>query len=172
MHVFTNKSIKIYREDAKQRTNQIIRNPFWMVSLYQLSFTYFAGNVEDDAKAYAKAKVTNDDGKALADFEKRYLDSIGNTKNINLGFAEYSYNDIRDKEMNLGLDLKGGINAILQVSVKDSFKKFSERLKKYESFNQRFSCCRCKTLKNSNLQLFRFILSKNSRKLANGYKIK
>ena len=80
---------------------------FGLVSLYQLSFTYFAGNVEDDAKAYAKAKVTNDDGKALADFEKKYIDSIGNTKNINLGFAEYSYNDIRDKEMNLGLDLIG-----------------------------------------------------------------
>ena len=53
---------------------------FGLVSLYQLSFTYFAGNVEDDAKAYAKAKVTNDDGKALADFEKKYIDSI--LKNI------------------------------------------------------------------------------------------
>ena len=92
---------------------------FGIVSLYQLSFTYFAGNVEDDAKAYAKAKVTDNDGKALADFEKKYLDSIGNAKTINLGFADYSYNDIKDKEMNLGLDLKGGINAVLQVSVKD-----------------------------------------------------
>ena len=92
---------------------------FGLVSLYQLSFTYFAGNVEDAAKGYAKEKVTNNDGRALASFEKRYLDSIGNTKNINLGFATYSYNDIKDKEMNLGLDLKGGINAILQVSVKD-----------------------------------------------------
>ena len=92
---------------------------FGLVSLYQLSFTYFAGNVEDDAKAYAKTKVSDNDGKALANFEKKYLDSIGNAKTINLGFANYSYNDIKDKEMNLGLDLKGGINAILQVSVKD-----------------------------------------------------
>ncbi|NVK52953.1 MAG: protein translocase subunit SecDF [Flavobacteriaceae bacterium] len=92
---------------------------FGLVSLYQLSFTYFAGNVEDAAKAYAKAKVTDNDGKALANFEKKYLDSVGNEKIINLGFTEYSYNDIKDKEMNLGLDLKGGINAILQVSVKD-----------------------------------------------------
>ena len=92
---------------------------FGLVSLYQLSFTYFAGNVEDAAKVYAKEKVTNNDGRALASFEKRYLDSVGNIKSINLGIAEYSYNDIRDKEMNLGLDLKGGINAVLQVSVKD-----------------------------------------------------
>jgi SecD/SecF fusion protein len=68
---------------------------------------------------YAKVKVTDNDGKELAKFEKSYLDSVGNIKIINLGFAEYSYNDIRDKEMNLGLDLKGGINAVLQVSVKD-----------------------------------------------------
>jgi SecD/SecF fusion protein len=92
---------------------------FGLVSLYQLSFTYFAGNVEDDAKTYAKSKVSDNDGKALANFEKKYLDSVANDKIINLGFAEYSYNDIKDKEMNLGLDLKGGINAILQVSVKD-----------------------------------------------------
>lgn len=92
---------------------------FGLVSLYQLSFTYFAGNVEDDAKAYAKKYVPNNDGKELARFEKKYLDSVGNINIINLGFSEYSYNDIRDKEMNLGLDLKGGINAILQVSVKD-----------------------------------------------------
>ncbi|MBL4905041.1 MAG: protein translocase subunit SecDF, partial [Flavobacteriaceae bacterium] len=92
---------------------------FGIVSLYQLSFTYFAGNVEDDAKAYARAKVPSNNGKDLARFEKIYLDSVGNINIINLGFSEYSYNDIRDKEMNLGLDLKGGINAILQVSVKD-----------------------------------------------------
>jgi SecD/SecF fusion protein len=92
---------------------------FGLVSLYQLSFTYFAGHVEDAAKVYAKEKVTNNDGRELANFEKKYLDSVGNIKSINLGIAEYSYNDIRDKEMNLGLDLKGGINAILQVSVKD-----------------------------------------------------
>jgi len=92
---------------------------FGIVSLYQLSFTYFAGNIEDDAKAYAKAKVTDNDGKKLAAFEKIYLDSIGNIKTVDLGFTNYSYNEIRDKEMNLGLDLKGGINAILQVSVKD-----------------------------------------------------
>lgn len=92
---------------------------FGLVSLYQLSFTYFAGGVEDAAAAYAEKRAANNDGRELADFEKRYLDSVGNIKIINLGFAEFSYNDIKDKEMNLGLDLKGGINAVLQVSVKD-----------------------------------------------------
>ncbi|CAL2102737.1 Protein-export membrane protein SecF / Protein translocase subunit SecD [Tenacibaculum sp. 190130A14a] len=92
---------------------------FGLVSIYQLSFTFFANKVEDSAKAYAKKNVPDNDGRTLARFERKYLDSVANKEVVNLGFAQYSYNDIREKEMNLGLDLKGGINAILQVSVKD-----------------------------------------------------
>ncbi len=55
----------------------------------------------------------------MAKLERVYLDSVANKPVIDLGFAKFSYSDIRDKELNLGLDLKGGINAILQVSVKD-----------------------------------------------------
>ncbi len=92
---------------------------FGLVSLYQLSFTFFANKVEDDAKEYAVKNAPKDNGRAIANFEKKYLDSVANKKDINLLVTKYSYNDIRDKEMNLGLDLKGGINAILQVSVRD-----------------------------------------------------
>ncbi|QXP73557.1 protein translocase subunit SecDF [Tenacibaculum sp. AHE15PA] len=92
---------------------------FGLVSLYQLSFTFFANKVEDSAKVYAKENVKDNNGRELARFERKYLDSVANDKIVNLGVAEYSYNDIKEREMNLGLDLKGGINAILQVSVKD-----------------------------------------------------
>ncbi len=93
---------------------------FGLVSLYQLSFSFFANKVEDEAKEYALAKATDkNNGREIATFEKAYLDSVSNKDIVNLGFTKFSYNDIRDKEMNLGLDLKGGINAILQVSVKD-----------------------------------------------------
>ena len=88
---------------------------FGLVSLFQLSFTFFANKVEDEAKVYANANVTDNNGRELAKFERKYLDSVANKEVI----AGFTYNDIRDKEMNLGLDLKGGINAILQVSVKD-----------------------------------------------------
>jgi len=90
---------------------------FGLVSLYQLSFTWFTNGVEDNAKEYAEAR--SDDGKEMAKLERVYLDSVANKPVIDLGFAKFSYNDIKDKELNLGLDLKGGINAILQVSVKD-----------------------------------------------------
>ncbi|MGK0458647.1 MAG: SecD/SecF fusion protein [Polaribacter sp.] len=108
---------------------------FGLVSLYQLSFTFLATNVEDDAKAYAERKVTDNDARQKAIFEKKYLDSIASKEIIDLGVAQYTYNDVRDKEMNLGLDLKGGINAILQVSVKEVLKNLSNDSKN-EAFNQ------------------------------------
>ena len=88
---------------------------FGIVSLYQLSFTFFANKVENNANSYAQSKITNNDGRALANAERKYIDSVANKEVI----AGYTYNDIKDKEMNLGLDLRGGINAIIQVSVKD-----------------------------------------------------
>ncbi len=88
---------------------------FGLVSLYQLSFTWFAKNVTDDAKEFAISKA-GDDASKINKFERTYLDSVSNDT-ILLG--RFTYNNIKDKAMNLGLDLKGGINAILQVSVKD-----------------------------------------------------
>ena len=92
---------------------------FGLVSLYQLSFSFFTNKVENEAKEYAKSKADLDNGRELANLEKKYLDSINNLETIDLGISKFTYNDIKDKEMNLGLDLKGGINAILQVSVKE-----------------------------------------------------
>ncbi len=92
---------------------------FGLVSLYQLSFTFFAGKVEDDAKAYANINSVDNDAREKATLERKYLDSIANKEVVDYLFEQHTYNNIKDKEMNLGLDLKGGINAILQVSVKD-----------------------------------------------------
>ncbi len=91
---------------------------FGLVSLYSLSFTYFANKVEKEAKAYANANAEENNGREIARLEKAYLDSVANVPGV-LGFGDFTYNDIKDKEINLGLDLKGGINATLQVSVKD-----------------------------------------------------
>jgi len=93
---------------------------FSLVCLYQLSFTYFAKNVEKDGVAYAQSNASKEnDHDELAALQKKYLDSVANTPVLDLGFADYTYNDLKEKELNLGLDLKGGINAILEVSVRD-----------------------------------------------------
>jgi SecD/SecF fusion protein len=98
---------------------------FGLVSLYQLSFTFLATAVEDESVVYAARKVTGNDARQKAAFERKYLDSVANDNILDLGFAKYSYNDVKDKEMNLGLDLKGGVNAILQVSVKEVLKSLA-----------------------------------------------
>ncbi len=99
---------------------------FGLVSLYQLSFTWFANGVEKKAKEFSILKADGDASK-LAKFEKVYIDSVANDTIIPL--LNQTYNDIKDKEINLGLDLKGGINAILQVSVKDILKGLSNNSK-------------------------------------------
>ncbi len=91
---------------------------FGLVSLYSISFSFSTSAVEKKAKEYAYDKVGDvHDGRALAKYERQYLDSIAN--DTNLYFNLFSYNQIKKKAINLGLDLKGGINAILQVSVRD-----------------------------------------------------
>jgi SecD/SecF fusion protein len=83
-----------------------------LVCIYQLSFTYFAGNVEKAAsEAYTNGEVES---------EQRYLDSVANLPVTSL--FNMTYKDCKENELNLGLDLKGGMNVILEVSVEDIIK--------------------------------------------------
>ena len=101
---------------------------FGLVCIYQLSFTFIANNIDSDAKDYALQKISTDveDYSTKRDLaEARYLDSIGN-QDI---FAGITYNSAKNKELNKGLDLKGGINVILQISVKDILKGLANNSK-------------------------------------------
>lgn len=100
---------------------------FGLVSIYQLSFTFKANQIENRAEEIAALKT--DDPELRADYEANYLDSIANQEVFNLGIANYTYNEVRDKAMNLGLDLKGGINVILEISVKDILKGLANNSK-------------------------------------------
>ncbi len=93
---------------------------FALVCIYQLSFTFVSHNVENDAKAFANGD---------SDKELKYLDSIGKVKVFNLGFADFTYNEVKDKKINKGLDLEGGINVILEISVKDIIKGLANNSK-------------------------------------------
>lgn len=93
---------------------------FAVVSIYQISFTFVANSIKDDAKVFAKGN---------AEKERKYLDSIGNVPVFNLGFASFTFNEVLDKQINKGLDLEGGINVILEISVKDILKGLSNNSK-------------------------------------------
>ena len=101
---------------------------FGLVSLYQLSFTFIASNEEEKAKIYSENLIPDSTENYLELRDQSfisYLDSIGN---ISLyGFT--SYNDAKGKELNKGLDLKGGINVILQISIRDVLKGLAENSK-------------------------------------------
>ena len=89
---------------------------FALVSIYQLSFTFVTSHYEDKAKAFA-----NGDSQK----ELQYLDSIGN-QTVFLG---QTFNEVRAKQINKGLDLEGGINVTLQISIKDILKGLSNNSK-------------------------------------------
>ena len=105
---------------------------FGLVSIYQLSFTFIANNEESKARKFAESKVPNSVEDYNTKREKivnRYLDSIGNESVYNLGVVDYTYKQVKDQELKQGLDLKGGINVTLQISVKDILKGLADNSK-------------------------------------------
>ncbi|MCF7561073.1 protein translocase subunit SecDF [Sabulilitoribacter multivorans] len=105
---------------------------FGLVSIYQLSFTFKSNQIERQAEEIAINKIadTEEDYRAKRSQEEAdYLQSIATDTVFNIGIAKFSYNDVKAKAMNLGLDLKGGINVILQVSVKDILKGLANNTK-------------------------------------------
>ncbi|GEO03111.1 protein translocase subunit SecDF [Adhaeribacter aerolatus] len=80
--------------------------------LYYLSFSLVSRNVQQKAEAFATAANGN------VDINKKnaYLDSIRKEPVFNFLGAEYTYEEIQDSELGLGLDLKGGMHVTLEVS--------------------------------------------------------
>ena len=85
-----------------------------LVCLYQLSFTLITRREEKKAIAFATV-----DGVVDRKKESHYLDSISSATVYNLGLVKYTYKECKEREINLGLDLKGGMNVMLEVSVTD-----------------------------------------------------
>ena len=105
---------------------------FGIVSIYQLSFTFISSTLENKARNAAIEKISEDEisfAEKRAREEVRFLDSIGDIPVL----LYSSYNDAKQKELNQGLDLKGGINVILQISIKDLLKGLAEN-----SINEKF----------------------------------
>ncbi len=92
--------------------------------LYVLSFTYFTNKVAKNAKEYANGDLEK---------EAVYLDSMENEKVYPL--FGYTYSECKDRELNLGLDLKGGMNVTMEVEVAEVLKALSQQSKD-ENFQQ------------------------------------
>ncbi len=111
-----------------------------IVSIYQLSFTFVARKVEQYAREeaekpykhlldqqYIQQKFGDDKAKAIEFIdsiqnlikkrERKILDSLRDEVVYDLGFVEFTYIDVKERELNLGLDLRGGMSVTLQVDV-------------------------------------------------------
>ena len=97
-----------------------------LVCLFYLSFSFVTRYYTNKAKEYAKGD---------AQIEQDYLDSLSNEK---VYFGNWTLKDCREMEISLGLDLKGGMNVILEVSIPDVIKVLADN-KPDEAFNQALS---------------------------------
>jgi SecD/SecF fusion protein len=116
-----------------------------LACLFYLSFTWITRGVEDKAVKYAESYLSRpavqkmiadaSNGNAsmmtyLKDSIKakaadNYLDSMKKVKVYNVGLTNFTYEECKEKELNLGLDLRGGINVTLEVSVGDIIKNLT-----------------------------------------------
>lgn len=87
-----------------------------VVCLYQLSFTLATKIVENKAKDVAKGDTRK---------ESLYLDSMNNESAYPLLVKNFTYAECKEREINLGLDLKGGMNVTLEVSVAEIIRALS-----------------------------------------------
>ena len=94
-----------------------------LVGVFYLSFSFVTRHYTNKAKEFAKGDVK---------VEQDYLDSLANEK---VFFGNWTLKQCREMEISLGLDLKGGMNVILEVSVPDVIKALADN-KPDEAFNQ------------------------------------
>ncbi len=108
---------------------------FALVCLFQLSFTFFSSKIERDARKYAKNEEAVAEARNLARGnslletfyfdslskarESYYLDSMSNEVVYNILVRKYTFKEVKERELNLGLDLRGGMNVVLEVSMGD-----------------------------------------------------
>ncbi len=102
-----------------------------VICVYQLLFFIPANRVEADAETFAETQVMGlEKGpvktSSYNDARRAYLDSMSNEKVWSLaGIRNFTYADVKQQQINLGLDLKGGMSVIMQVDLRTFLEKLS-----------------------------------------------
>ena len=111
-----------------------------LVCVYQLSFTVASYKVKKEAREYAAGDLNK---------EVAYIDSIASLPKDQWGFLGNTYKEVQSKELNLGLDLKGGMNVVLEISVDDIIRALSN-YSTDKTFNDALALAKKKQLAGSN----------------------
>lgn len=93
-----------------------------LLCLYYLSFTIVANRVQQDAIRVA----TDKNGTTDLAKKQNYLDSLWTKPVYNLFGAEFTYKEVKENELSLGLDLQGGMHVVLEVSPVDIIRGLSD----------------------------------------------
>ncbi|TVR80290.1 MAG: protein translocase subunit SecDF [Chitinophagaceae bacterium] len=118
-----------------------------IVCLYQLSFTVASYRAEQKANNFVKERIQIPDAEAISgmfdgntrlqidyldslnreknSIKRRFLDSIGNEVALNFLVEQYTYRDAAERQLSLGLDLRGGMSVILEISQPDLLRALS-----------------------------------------------
>ena len=125
-------NFKLYKHMQSKGAIKFVAILIAVACLYSLSFTWATSHQEKKADEYAKAAVEAEKlSPAFASINELdqayYLDSIYKEKNrfyldsisSEKVFLGFTYKEVKEKEINLGLDLKGGMNVMLQVQLRD-----------------------------------------------------
>jgi len=117
-----------------------------LACLYSLSFTFVTRKVEKDAAEYANGDMAK---------EKAYLDSIAGEVVYNLGIAKFTYREAKANELALGLDLKGGMNVTMEISLDELISNLADNPKD-ANFNKSLETAiqKSKTTNTSLIDLF------------------
>ncbi|MHB1279611.1 MAG: protein translocase subunit SecDF, partial [Bacteroidia bacterium] len=91
-----------------------------LVCLFHLSFTIKSRLIASAAEEYANGDPV---------IKQKYLDSISGTVVYDLGLRQYTYLQVKERELNLGLDLQGGMNVTLEVSLPDVIHALANKTK-------------------------------------------
>jgi len=109
-----------------------------LISLYQLSFTFIARSIEAKARTKAEKLVHLDHPEAKGEELDKLIDNRlenitdsmqGVTVYNFLGMKKYTYQEVKEQELNLGLDLQGGMNVTLEVSLDELIRSMSNNPK-------------------------------------------
>ncbi len=92
-----------------------------LLCVYYLSFTLVSRNIQNEATSIA----TTENGNVNFSKKQEYLDSVWAQPVYNLLGIDYTFQEVKDTELNLGLDLQGGMHVILEISPVDILKGLS-----------------------------------------------
>lgn len=103
-----------------------------IVCVLQVLYYLPTNKVEKDAIEYANSRAgkVNAESKDLEYRRARgeYLDSMSTEEIFSIpGISKFTYNDLKKRQLNLGLDLKGGMSALLEVDLTEMLKSLAGR---------------------------------------------